>query len=164
MRPIQESAWRLEAKWKAPSETLTKTQEDAHREVLAIVEARTVVYRDAVTPYMEESILTLRALIPGSGKLHLSLNTRTGHRARVPHKMQRLFEGGVRVGEAAWLERHACQAQTSQRPTLHPTAPRGCIVLLRTPLGLIITAKTTTMSSVYIPYHVLATLTGPRCD
>ena len=50
-------------------------------------------------------------------------------------------EGGARVGEAAWLERHACQAQTSQRPTLHPTAPRGCIVLLRTPLGLIITAK-----------------------
>ena len=41
MRPIQESAWRLEAKWKAPSETLTRTQEDAHREVLAIVEART---------------------------------------------------------------------------------------------------------------------------
>ena len=88
MRPIQESAWRLEAKWKAPSETLTKTQEDAHREVLAIVEARTVVYRDAVTPYMEESILTLRALIPGSGKLHLSLNTRTGHRARGVYQHQ----------------------------------------------------------------------------
>lgn len=122
---------------------LTRTQEDAHREVLAIVEARTVVHRDAVAPYLEESILTLRALIPGSGKLHHPLNTRTGHRARVPHKMQRLFEGGAGVGEAAWLERHACQTQTSQRPTLHPTAPRGCMVLLRTPLGSIVTAKIT---------------------
>ena len=39
---------------------LTRTQEDAHREVLAIVEAITVVHRDAVAPYLEESILTLR--------------------------------------------------------------------------------------------------------
>ena len=118
----KKSAWRLEAKWKAPSETLTRTQEDAHREVLAIVEARTVVHKDAVTPFLEESILTLRALIPGSGKLHHLLNTWTGHRAGDPHKMQRLFEDGVGVGEAAWLGRHACQAQTSQRLTLHPTS------------------------------------------
>ena len=114
---------------------LTRTQEDAHREVLAIVEARTVVHRDAVAPYLEESILTLRALIPGSGKLHHPLNTRTGHRARVPHKMQRLFEGGAGVGERRvkcrnWITVRSNMkvSKNERRQREEPKMVLGCLI------------------------------------
>lgn len=50
MRPAQGSAWGSEVQWKGPYEILARTQEDAHREVQAIAEARTVVHRDVVIP------------------------------------------------------------------------------------------------------------------
>lgn len=141
---------------------LTRTQEDAHREVLAIVEARTVVHRDTVAPTWKNPSPHTQPS-SGSGKLHHPVNTRTGHRARVPHKIQRLFEGGAGVGEAAWLE--TC-LPGSDKPEAYP--PRSTPRLhgsLGAPLGSIITpSKNNPMSSVYIPYHVPAPLTGPRYD
>lgn len=113
MRPIQGSAWRSEAKWEDPSEALTRTRGDAHREVLAIVEARTVVRRDAVTPGWEESILTLTALSAGSGEPHHFLNTRTGRRAGV--RTQTVVAVG---GAPHGCGEGTCQTQASQGPTL----------------------------------------------
>ena len=113
MRPTQGSAWKSEAKGEDPSEALTRTQEDAHREVLAIVEARTVVHGDAVTPGREESILTLTALRAGSGELHHFLNTWTGRRAGV-HTQTVVAVGGAPHG----CEEGACQTRASQGPPL----------------------------------------------
>lgn len=74
LKGYKKEVGRSSQRHKALRDPHLKSPNDAHPEVLAIVEARTIVHRDTVAPGREESLITLAALRAGSRQLHHFLN------------------------------------------------------------------------------------------